>query len=96
MVGLLAEAMNSEDLRKLINASFKNIVRRGAKIIKKGISDGEIHPHANPRATIGFFQALEWGLWMQIALIDGLNVNSYMQNIRKILMGNVWIEESKK
>lgn len=96
MVGLLAEAMSSEDLKKLINVSFKNVEERGAKIIRKGIKNGEIHAHANPRATVGFFQALEWGLWMQIALIDGLNVNSYMQNIRKVLMGNVWREGSKK
>ena len=96
MVGLLSEAMNSKELRKLINTSFRIIEERGAKIIKKGIENGEIHAHANPKATIGFFQALEWGLWMQIALIDGLNVNSYIQNIRKVLMGNVWREESKR
>ena len=96
MVGLLSEAMSSEGLKKLINVSFKNVEERGAKIIKKGIKNGEIHAHANPKATIGFFQALEWGLWMQIALIDGLNINSYLQNIRKILMGNVWRNEEKK
>lgn len=96
MVGLLAEAMSSKDLRKLINTSFRNIEERGAKIIKKGIKNGEIHTHADPKAAIGFFQALEWGLWMQIALIDGLNVKSYMQNIRKILMGNVWRYGEKK
>lgn len=96
MVGLLAEAMSSKDLKKLMNVSFQNIEERGAKIIKKGIKNGEIHAHANPKATIGFFQALEWGLWMQIALIDGLNVKSYMQNIRKILMGNVWRNTEEK
>ncbi len=96
MVGLLAEAMSSEDLKKLINVSFRDVEERGAKIIRKGIKNGEIHAHANPKATVGFFQALEWGLWIQIALIDGLNVNSYMQKIRKILMGNVWLNGEKK
>lgn len=90
MVGLFNEALCSEDIRKLINASFKKVVDGGSKIIQKGIKNGEIHTHVDPKAVIGFFYALEWGLWMQIAFLDDLNVNSYIQNIRKILMGNIW------
>jgi AcrR family transcriptional regulator len=90
MVGLLAEALSSEDIRKLINASFNKVVDGGSKIIQKGIKNGEVHTHVDPKAVIGFFYALEWGIWMQIAFLDGLNVDSYIRNIRKILMGNVW------
>lgn len=90
MVGLLAEALSSKDIRKLINASYKKVEDVGSKLIEKGIKNGEIHTHVDPKTVIRFFYALEWGIWMQIALLDGLSVNSYIQNIRKILMGNVW------
>jgi AcrR family transcriptional regulator len=90
MVGLLAEGLSSENIRKLWNASFWDIEEGGVNIIEKGIKNGEIHAHVDPRAVIGFFQALEWGMWMQIALIDGLDIKKYTENIVKILMGNIW------
>ena len=90
MVGLLAEALRSEGVRKLMNSSFREIEEGGAKLIEKGIKNGEIHSHVDPKAVAGLFQTLEWGLWMQIALIDGLDINSCTDNITKILMGNVW------
>jgi AcrR family transcriptional regulator len=90
MVGLLAEAMRSKGVRKLMNSSFKDIEEGGAKLIEKGIENGEIHSHVDPKAVAGLFQALEWGLWMQIALIDGLDIKACTDNITKILMGNIW------
>jgi AcrR family transcriptional regulator len=90
MVGLLAEALRSDGVRKLINSSYRDIEEGGAKLIEKGIKNEEIHSHVDPKAVAGLFQAMEWGLWMQIALIDGLDINSCTDNITKILMGNVW------
>ena len=90
MVGLLAEALSSKDIRKLINASYNKVEDVGSKIIEKGIKNGEIHAHVDPKTVIRFYYALEWGLWMQIALLDRLDVDPYIQNVQKILMGNVW------
>ncbi len=89
-VGLLVEALRSKDIRKLINASYKDIEEGAGEIIKKGIKNGEIQTNVDPKAVAGLFQALEWGLWMQIALIDGLDVKTSVDNLIKILMGNVW------
>ncbi len=93
MIGLYAEALRSEGVRELVNSSFRDIEEGGAKLIQKGIKNGEIHAYVDPKAAIGFFQALEWGIWMQIALIDGLDVKTHTENIVKILMGNIWKEE---
>lgn len=98
MVGLLAEALRSKDIRKLINTSFRDIEEGGAKLIKKGIKLGEIQKNVDPKAVAGLFQAMEWGLWLQIALIDGLDIKTYTKNISKLLMGNIWLnpETAKK
>ncbi len=90
MIGLYAEALRSEGVRKLVNTSFRDIEEGGAKLIRKGIKNGEIHEDVDPGSVIGFFQAVEWGIWMQIALIDDLDVEAYTKNISKILMGNIW------
>jgi AcrR family transcriptional regulator len=90
LVRLLTEALSSDGIRKLLNTSFRDIEKRGSKIIEKGIKSGEIHTHIDPKAVSGLFHALWWGLWMQIALLDGLNVNSHVDGIVKILLGNTW------
>jgi AcrR family transcriptional regulator len=95
MVGLLALALRSKGIRKLINASFREIEEGGAKLIKKGIKNGEIYAQVDPKAVAGLFQALEWGLWMQIALIDGLDIHSYIDNVIKIVTGNIWKSRRK-
>ena len=90
MVGLLTEALNSDGISNLLNTSFRDIEERGSKIIEKGIKSGEIHKHIDPKAVSGLFHALWWGLWMQIALLDGLNVSSHVDGIVKIVLGNIW------
>lgn len=90
MVGLLAEALRSKGIRRLMNVSYRDIEEAGSKLIEKGIKNGEINAHINPKAVSGLFQALEWGLWMQIALIDDLDIKAITDNMVKILMGNVW------
>ncbi len=90
LVGLLTEALSSDGISKLLNASFREIEERGSKIIEKGIKSGEIHAHIDPKAVSGLFHVLWLGLWMQIALVDGLNVNSYVDGIVKIVLGNTW------
>ncbi len=89
-VSLFAQALSSDGIRKLLNVSFREIEERGSKIIEKGIKSGEIHTHIDPKAVSGLFHVLWLGLWMQIALVDGLNVNSYVDGIVKIVLGNTW------
>ena len=92
-VGLLAEALRSEDMREHVNANFREIEEGATKFIEKGIKSGEIQPHVDAKALAGLFQALEWGLWIQIALIDGADVKLIVNNFIKIVMGKVWQNE---
>jgi AcrR family transcriptional regulator len=92
-LGLLVEALRSKDMKKLIIAGYKDIEEGAGELIKKGIKNGEVHANVDPKAVAGLFQALEWGLWMQIALVDGLDVKNSVDNLIKILMGKVWRNE---
>ncbi len=92
-LSLLVEALRSKDMKKLIIAGYKDIEEGAGEFIKKGIKNGEVHANVDPKAVAGLFQALEWGLWMQIALVDGLDVKNSVDNLIKILMGKVWKNE---
>jgi AcrR family transcriptional regulator len=89
-VSLLAEAPNSEGISELVNASYRATEKRGSNTIAKGIKSGEIHTNIDPKALSAMFQALWYGLWMQIAVLDGLNVKSHVNGILNILLGNTW------
>ena len=96
MVGLLAEAMREESVRKLVNVTYRETVEKGARLIKKGVERGEINGEAPPEAVIALFQALEWGIWLQIALLDGLDVKTHTSDIVKVLMSHIWCDEAPK
>jgi len=95
MVSFVIEASKSEGIRKLVNSHFWNIQEGGAKQVERGIKNGEIHSFVDPKALVGMMQALEVGLWLQIALIDGLDIHSYIDNIIKIITGNIWKSRRK-
>jgi AcrR family transcriptional regulator len=95
MVSLVVEASKSEGIRKLLNSHFRDIEKGGAKQVERGIKNGEIHSFVDPKALVGMMQALEMGLWLQIALIDGLDIHSYIDNIIKIVTGNIWKSRRK-
>jgi AcrR family transcriptional regulator len=95
MVSFVIEASRSEVIRKLLNSHFRDIEAGGAKQVERGIKNGEIHSFVDPKALVGMMQALEVGLWLQIALIDGLDIHSYVDNIIKIVTGNIWKSRRK-
>lgn len=95
LVSIVVEASKSEGIRKLVNSNFWNIQEGGAKRVERGIKNGEIHSFVDPKALVGMMQALEVGLWLQIALIDGLDIHSYIDNIIKIITGNIWKSRGK-
>lgn len=95
LVSIVVEASKSEGIRKLVNSNFWNIQEGGAKRVERGIKNGEIHSFVDPKALVGMMQALEVGLWLQIALIDGLDIHSYIDNIIKIVTGNIWKSRRK-
>lgn len=95
LVSIVVEASKSEGIRKLLNSNFWNIQEGGAKRVERGIKNGEIHSFVDPKALVGMMQALEVGLWLQIALIDGLDIHSYIDNIIKIITGNIWKSRGK-
>jgi len=95
VVSLVVEASKSEGIRKLLNSNFRDIEEGGAKQVERGIKNGEIHSFVDPKALVGMMQALEVGLWLQIALIDGLDIHSYIDNIIKIVTGNIWKSRRK-
>ena len=95
MVSLVVEASRSEVIRKLLNSHFRDIEKGGAKQVARGIKNGEIHSFVDPKALVGMMQALEVGLWLQIALIDGLDIHSYIDNVIKIITGNIWKSRRK-
>ncbi len=94
--GMLAEALRSEGIKKIIRSRHNQIEKYVAEIIEMGIKNGEINPHVDPKAMAGLYLALRWGLRMQMAIVGGTDVEKYRENIVKILLGNIWRDIEKK
>jgi len=91
-IGLLSEALKRENIRKIFSSNFEHMQENISQFIKAGIENKEIHPHLDPKAAAGFYIALLIGLQVQVVLIDGLYTESYIENVKKIVFGNVWHE----
>lgn len=94
--GLLAEALRSERIRQVFDKRYKQIEKNFGEIIEIGIKNGEISPHVDPKAMAGMLHALFWGLRMQAVIVDQKDIESYRENLVKILLGNTWLDVKKK
>lgn len=89
-VNLWSEALRQKDLRKIFNENYEDSLKNLVELIRKGIDSHEINPHLDPQAVAGFFLALWKGIQLQLVLLDHMDIESYLKDMREIMMGNVW------
>jgi AcrR family transcriptional regulator len=89
-IHLWTEVINRKELQKKILAQHNRQVQNIAKFIEQGIKDGEIRPHVDPETTAKFYQALITGIQLQTVLVEDLDLQSYYQEIKKLLFQNMW------
>lgn len=98
-ISMLSEALRRENIRAMYNSSYEFIEENISRFFKEGIEKKEISPNIDPKVMAGFFIALLLGLQLQLALIDGIDTISYIENIKKILFSNIWnpsVSDAKK
>ena len=85
-----SEAVKRENFRKLFISQHDYIQEIIAQSVRQGAKKGEFKAEFDLHAYVGFVSALLLGLEVQVALIDEAASRSYIQNIRNILLSNVW------
>ena len=95
-IGLWSEAMKRQNIRNIFSSHYGLMRENLAKLIKEGIKKGEIKADLDPDAIAGFFIAILSGLEVQMALIDGFDTEIYIENIKKIISGNLWLYNSQQ
>jgi len=87
-----SEALKNENIRKMINSFYGNMVESVSGFIREGIGKKEISADLDSKAMAGFLFALILGTQLQIALIDGIDINVYIEGIKKIFFTELWCE----
>ncbi len=95
-ISVTSEALMKENIRAMFNSSYKFMEENISGFFKEGIEKKEINPNIDPKALAGFFIALLLGLQLQLALLDGFDASTYIENIKKILFANVWSPPAAK
>ena len=85
-----SEALKRENFRKLFISQYDYVRQIIAQFVQQGVEKGEFKAEFDPHAFVGFVNALLLGLEVQVALIDEAASRTYVENIKNILLGNVW------
>ncbi len=94
IIGLWSEAMKRQNIRNLFCSHHVLMRENLSRFIREGIEKGEIQSDLDPEAVAGFFIAILSGLEVQLALIDGFDADLYLENIKKIISGNLWLSNN--
>lgn len=93
-ISMINEAFKKDKVRKTFNSFYKFLEENISKYFKEGIEKQEIKGQSDPKVMAGFFLAVIFGLQLQMALIDELASNDYIEDIKKLLFSNLWNESS--
>lgn len=93
-IALWAEALKRKKYRRILEAQQGPVLDRLTKLIANGVKAGEFRYEVDPGAFAGFLLALLTGLQVQSVLFPGLDTSAYYENIRSLLLQNIWKEES--
>ncbi|MHC4584128.1 MAG: TetR family transcriptional regulator C-terminal domain-containing protein [Planctomycetota bacterium] len=85
-----SEAVKRKNFKKLFISQYKYIQKIITQSIQEGIKNGEFKSEFDLHSYVSFISALFLGLEVQLALIDKTATTSYFEDIRKILLSNVW------
>lgn len=88
-----SEAVKRKNFRKIFLSQYNYIQKILTQSIQAGVKSGEFKSDFDLHSYVSFIGALLLGLEVQLALIDKTATPSYFENIKKILLSNVWREE---
>lgn len=89
-VSLLSEAVKKEKIRAMFNASYDFMEENLSRFFREGEKKKEIVSNVDPTILAGYLIALLMGLQLQMALIDRLGNEAYIQNIKELAFSNLW------
>jgi len=88
-----SEAVKRKNFRKLFISQYKYIQKIITQSVQEGVKRGEFNSEFDIHGYVSFVSALLLGLEVQLALVNKTATLSYFENIRKILLSNVWQDE---
>jgi len=88
-----SEAVKRKNFRKLFISQYKYMQKIITQSVQEGIKSGEFKSEFDLHGFVSFVSALFLGLEVQLALIGKTATLSYFEDIRKILLSNVWQDE---
>jgi AcrR family transcriptional regulator len=99
-ISLLSEAVKKEKIRAMFNASYDFMEENLSRFFREGEKKKEIVSSVDPTVLAGYLIALLMGLQLQMALIDRLGNEAYIQNMKELIFSNVWnppsLDEEKR
>ncbi|MHC4534194.1 MAG: TetR/AcrR family transcriptional regulator [Planctomycetota bacterium] len=88
-----SEAVKRRNFRKLFISQYNYMQKIITQSVQEGAKSGEFKPEFDLQGYVSFISALFLGLEVQLALIGKTATQSYFEDIRKILLSNVWRDE---
>jgi len=88
-----SEAVKRKNFRKIFISQYNYIQKIIAQSVQEGVKSGEFKTEIDLNGYVSFVSALLLGLEVQLALVGKTATLSYFENIRKILLSNVWQED---
>ena len=87
-ISLWTEALRKEKIKQIVAAHFEHMRKNMSRFIKEGMERGEYQNDLDAESVSVFYISLFIGLQVQIALVDDFNINTYKEDIKKMLFEN--------
>ena len=85
-----SEAVKRKNFKRLFTSQYTYMQKIITQSIKGGVKSGEFKSDIDLNSYVSFVSALLLGLEVQLALVGKTATPSYFEDIRKILLSNVW------
>ncbi|MCP4613383.1 MAG: TetR/AcrR family transcriptional regulator [Planctomycetes bacterium] len=85
-----SEAVKRKNFKRLFISQYISMQKIITQSVHEGVKSGEFRSEFDLQVYVSFISALFLGLEVQLALIDKTAKVSYFEDIRKILLSNVW------
>jgi AcrR family transcriptional regulator len=89
-IGMWAEAIKRGSYKKIFVTNYVDLHKNISKIIKSGIQRNEIDESFDPETISGLFISILMGLQVQLVLLDKIDIEVHIRNVKNIVSQNIW------
>ena len=84
-IDLWSEAVKQPNVGKTVGAYYTKLLEHLAQVVEESHAHKNSGEAVDPKSVAGFYLAFHMGLELQLALIEGIDNDEYIGNMKKIL-----------